>query len=352
MLLVQILFFIMLTMVLPVLVGAGSTSFIDKQRTNIVFMWLAGYLLLFGTFQLIAVPMILLKSRFSSLVSVYLVLSLIMGFVGIFVWWYRKKKYPILKQVRAKMEWPEKILWIIFGFFLLIQLLLASLLAFSDGDDAYYVAVSTTTESFDSMYRFSPYTGSSTQIDIRHGLAPFPIFIAYLSKVSGLHAGAVSHVGMQLTLIPLTYCIYGMIGSRLFRNKRKSLAIFLIFVEILILWGNYSLYTAETFLMTRTRQGKSALGNIVIPAMFLLLYMIGERLAENRKVEKSLWILVFATVTTSCLCSALGGFLISVLFSLFILCILTTYRKWIILLPTLVCLIPVIVFLGLYIVMT
>ncbi|HKM34577.1 MAG TPA: DUF6077 domain-containing protein [Lachnospiraceae bacterium] len=349
MLLVQILIFIFLTLILPVLVGAGSSAFLEKQRKNIVFMWMAGYLLLFGVFQLIAVPFILLKFLFTSLVWVYLAISLIMGAAGTLIWWYRKRKYPVFSQVRVKMDRSEKILWIIFGVILLIQLILAVFLAFGDGDDAYYVAVSTTTDSFDTMYRFSPYSGSSTSFDIRHSLAPFPIYIAFLSKVSGLHAGAVSHVGIQLILIPLTYCIYGLIGSRVWKGKRKYLAVFLIFAELLILWGNYSLYTAETFLMTRTRQGKSALGNIVIPAMFLLLYMIGERLAENRKVEKGLWVLVLATVTTSCLCSALGGFLMFVLLGLFILCMICAYKKWKILLPSIICLIPAVVYLGLYV---
>lgn len=346
---VKILIFIFLTLILPVLVGAGSSAFIEKQRKNILFMWMAGYLLLFGAFQIITVPFILLKFYFTSLVSVYLAISLMMGAAGALIWWYRKKKYPIFSQVSAKMELSEKVLWILFGVILIIQLILAAYLAFSDGDDAYYVAVSTTTDSFDTMYRFSPYSGGSTSLDMRHSLAPFPIYIAFLSKVSGLHAGAVSHVGMQLNLIPLTYCIYGMIGNRIWKGKRRYLAVFLIFVELLILWGNYSLYTAETFLMTRTRQGKSALGNIVIPAMFLLFYMIGERLAENRKVEKSLWILVAATVTTSCLCSSLGGFLIFVLLGLFVLCMICTYRKWKLLLPSIICLIPAVVYLGLYV---
>lgn len=349
MLLIQILIFSFLGVILPIMTGAGVVAFVDKQRKNVVFMWMAGYLLLFGTFQLVAVPIILLKLWFTSLVTIFLLIIFVMGIAGTVIWVYRQKKYPIFREVRAKADKAEKILWIIFAIILLIQLFLAVFLAFADGDDAYYVAVSTTTETIDSMYRFSPYNGGSTNLDIRHCLAPFPIYISFLSRISGLHAGAVSHVGMQLILIPLTYGIYGLIGTRLFKNKRKNLAIFLVFVELLILWGNYSLYTAETFLMTRTRQGKAALGNVVIPAMFLLLYMISERIAENRKVEKSLWVLVFATVTTSCLCSALGGFLMAVLLGLFTLCMIWAYKKWRMLLPAGICLIPAMVYLGLYV---
>ncbi len=348
MLVVQILIFAFYTLLLPVLVGAGSAAFIEKQRKNLLFMWMAGTLLLFAAFQLVSVPFILKKCSFTSLFWVFLVLSLCMGAVGTGIWWYRKRKIPILREVSGALDRTEKVLWIVFTVILLLQLVLAVVLTYGDGDDAYYVAVSTTTQDIDSMYRFSPYHGESTRIDIRHALAPFPIYIAFISRISGIHTATVSHVGMQLVLIPLTYCIYGLIGNRLWKGKKKNLAIFMIFVELLILWGNYSLYTAETFLMTRTRQGKSALGNIVIPAMFLLLLLICERIAENKRVEKSLWVLIFATVTTSCFCSVLGGFLLSVLLGLFMLCIIAVYRKWKILIPTVICLLPALTYMGMY----
>lgn len=348
MLFLQIVIFLFFALAVPVGIGAGAAAFVDRQRTNPGFMWMAGYLLFWAAFQILTVPFIIKGFLFSKLVLCFGILGVLMAAGGMALWFYRQKKAPAVRAVHAGMDRTCRVLWLVFGLILLLQLFLTAYLAFGDGDDAYFVAVSTTADTFDVMYRFSPYTGSSTQMDIRHCLAPFPIFVAFLSKVSGLHEAVVFHVALPLLLIPLTYCIYGMIGSRLFKGRKKQLVIFMLSVELLVMWGNYSLYTAETFLMTRTSQGKAILGNVVIPALFLLLYMVGERLAENRRVEKCLWVLLAALVTAACLCSLLGTFLVAVLLGAFLVCVVCSYRKWKLILPVAVCLLPAAIYLGMY----
>lgn len=351
MLFLQIVLFLFFALAVPVGMGAGAAAFVEKQRKNPGFMWMAGCLLYFAAFQIVSVPFIIKGALFSSLVRCFAVLGVAGAIAGMALWAWQYKRRPLLRQVHAGADRTEKLLWLVFALLLLIQLFLMGFLAFGDGDDAYFVAVTTTTDTFDSMYRFSPYTGSSTQMDIRHCLSPFPVFLAFLGKVSGLHGGVVSHVAMPLLLLPLVYCIYGMIGNRLFGGKKKQLAVFLIFAELLIMWGNYSLYTAETFLMTRTSQGKAVLGNVIIPALFLLLHMMGELLLKNKKIEKSLWVLLFALVTASCLCSLMGGFLVAVLLAAFLLCVVCSYRKWKLLLPMAISMLPALVYAGIYVIM-
>ena len=36
------------------------------------------------------------------------------------------------------------------------------------------------------MYQKIPYTGMNTELDVRHGLAPFPIWIAWLARMTGI----------------------------------------------------------------------------------------------------------------------------------------------------------------------
>lgn len=351
MIFLQIIMLLFFAAVVPIGMGAGAAAFVDKQQKNVCFMWIAGYLLLFAGFQILSVPFVLMQTTFTPLVGLFAVFGVLAATAGLFIWLAAKKKRPLLKAVPLKMERAEKALWTVFFAILAIQLFLAVFLAFADGDDAYYVAISTVTEASDTMYVVLPYTGGTTALDTRHALAPFPLLISFFSRVSGIHPAIISHVALPLLLLPLTYGIYGMLGSRLLKGKRKQLPAFLIFVELLIMWGNYSLYTAETFLITRTRQGKAALGNIVIPSLFLLLYLIGERLYENHKIEKSLWFCVFALVTAACLCSTLGGFLVAVLLGVFGLCTMVSYKKWKLILPIMLCLLPAAVYIGFYIIL-
>lgn len=377
MILLQILRLLLFAVVLPVCLGAGVAAFVEGRERSVIFMWIAGQLVLMALFQVISVPVILLQERASfepygafSVLVFFFALSAAGGALGgILLWLFRRgkagKAFPGgtigaggLKGVSSGGEAMDKktaLLWAVFGTGLLAQLFLVFYLAFSDGDDAYYTAVSNVTVTTDTMYLVMPYTGGGTGLDIRHCLAPFPILVAFYARVSGFHPLVTANVVMPLFMILLTYCVYGLIGERLlggknslFSKKSWRLPVYMIFVEILILWGNYSLYTAETFLMTRSRQGKAALANMVIPAVFLILHMVGEEYLEKGKGKGVLWLLTAAAMTACCLCSTLGGFLLAILLGLFGICLLSVCRNWHILPRLLLCMTPAAVYVGLY----
>ena len=69
-----------------------------------------------------------------------------------------------------------------------------------DGDDAYYVVQSVLADQTGVLNRIRPYTGLSTDLDIRHALATLPLWIAYVARMTGIHATIVAH-----TLLPLIF---------------------------------------------------------------------------------------------------------------------------------------------------
>lgn len=345
---ILVLFFFMV--IVPLAMGAGVSVFVNKAEKNIYFMWVAGYLIMFAVFQIIAIPMILKMCALTTLVWSFGTVCVLGALAGGIVRFVRGKRSATLRVVKEKeRDKVAVVLWALFGVLLLIQLTAAVFMVCGDGDDSYYVAAATVAESSDKMYRILPYIGGPTSLDYRHALAPLPMFVAFLGRVTGLHTAALSHVALQFFLIPVTYCIYGLLGDRLFKGKKRAVAVFMIFVAIAIMWGNVSVYTAETFLLTRTRQGKASLANLAIPAVILLLYMVGERLAENKKVEKTLWGILFAAVTTACFFSTFGGFLTALLLGVTGLCMIVTYKKWRLILPLGISVIPAAVYSVIYI---
>lgn len=62
-------------------------------------------------------------------------------------------------------------------------------------------------------------------------------------------------------------------------------------------------------MIARSRQGKAALGNIIIPMIVFLFMLLFERYKEEKKAEWMIWVLLAAAVTSACLCSTLGTFL-------------------------------------------
>lgn len=346
----QIVILILFMAVIPLALGAGVSAFVHKMERNLCFMWVAGYMVMFAAFQFISIPMIEKMCTLTALVWVFGTVCVIGAVCGGVIWWVKIGKKTTLRVVtRKERDKVALVLWALFGILLLIQLYMAAFGVCADGDDAYYVAAATVAEASNRMYRILPYTGGPTSLDYRHTLAPLPMYIAFLGRVTGLHTATVAHIAMQLFLIPLTYCVYGLLGDRLFKGKKRAVVTFMIFTAIAVMWGNTSVYTAETFLLTRTRQGKATLAALAIPMLVLLMYMLGERLAEKKKVENALWVLVCSAVTTACLCSSFGGFLTALFLGVTGICMIVTYKRWVLFVPFAICVIPAMVYSVMYV---
>lgn len=357
----QLLILAVLLLLLPVCTGMFPAAKVRGYENNVLFMWSSGMLVQWAAFQGICVVFILAETvlkrelfpggNFVPVVWCYGISAAVLAAASAVagqICVRKTGKTVIVEAGPAGKKKKEILLW---GFFFLLlagQLFLMAFLAFADGDDAYYVASSVIMEESNTLYEKLPYTGGSTGVDIRHGMAPFPVWISFLARVSGMHAAAVSHLILPITLLPMTYVLYGLIGREVCRGKREVLPVYMIFVSLLILWGNYSLYTAETFLMTRTRQGKAALGNIVLPMALWLLLRAGEQLQKKKKVETVYWALLFGTVTAACLCSTLGTFLMLVFMGFWGLCQIWCNRCFRILPPLAVCAVPAVVYLGVF----
>lgn len=347
MIVVRLLWLAVLVLVLPVCVG-NCFAGVDKPHENIVFLWISGQILLWAGFQVICVPVILTEGRLEKVVlwyGVYITGLLVVSAVL----WFRNHKGP-------KAVWTQKpdreavILWVIFGVLLLLQLVLAVVMVYNDGDDAYYVAISTAAQESGKMYQKLPYTGMSTELDVRHGLAPFPIWIAWLSQMTGIATVAVAKTLLPVALISMTYGVFYLIGSRGL-SQGKNLPLFLICTEVLVLFGDYSFYTVENFMIARSRQGKAALGSILIPMIFFLLLLLFRRLQEKQKITVGFWILLTAVMTSCCLASTMGALLACMLVGVSGICGAIAYQNRKILLPLATCCVPCIIYAGMYLVL-
>ena len=161
-----------------------------------------------------------------------------------------------------------RIMWFIVGALFVYMLVMAISCSWFDGDDAYYVAQSVITQQTGTMYSIQPYRGGSTWLDLRHVMAAFTMWISYVSTASGFHAAIFCHTVLPLVVIPITELIYIEIGRKLLGDKyRDLLPEFILFVMLFQVFGSTSIYTSETFLLTRTWQGKSMVANFLFPLM-------------------------------------------------------------------------------------
>lgn len=321
--------------IVPFCMGLIPVNLMEKRHRSVGVTYIAGFLLTLALFQIIAVPIVILEARgFRIIVPLFTVLTLFMAVAGVYMTWrsshkesfsedgeivpfllFLKKepKESVVKRIRDKETREEGLLWLFVFLLVGFQMIMAFTTTSFDGDDAYYVVQSVLTDETDTLYRIRPYTGLSTGMDLRHSLAVFPIWIAYIARVSGFHATIVAHSILPLILIPVTYWIYLEIGKKLLKRDRHKLPVFMIFVSFMQIFGNVSIYTGATFFLTRTWQGKSLLANVVLPAIVWLVLWIFEQENYEKEHRIGLWILLVLTNFVAAMSSTASVFLAAML---------------------------------------
>ena len=345
MVVVQLLIFVLLFLVAPLAVGGIFWD--SKSRPGgAVFAWVSGQILLWAVFQAICVPLILLEKSFVLVEVLFSGAMVLLAVSGVFCFaWRRNKAGSSAREShgREKDLFVNRVLWVLFWVLILVQLVLAVFLAYEEGDDAYYVALTTATVDSDTMYMKLPYTGGHTGLDARHGLAPFPVWVAYMADLTGITAVTMAQIVLPIGLILMTYGIYYLIGRELLWQKRHLLPLFMILITVIVYFGGYSTYSAENFLLVRTVQGKAVIANIVIPFMVYLWLKVLNALETKEKVSGKYWLLIGLAMAVGCLCSTLGSLLTCMLVGIVGICAIVCYRKWRMLVPMVVsCVYPVV----------
>ena len=334
----------------PLGIGYFALETGKKRRAGTLgYSLCLGYILMWAAFQLIAVPFVLKAGKFRQVELVFEAACLTFGIAGALLFLLRQKEgswkdivsrgKEVSKELMGREGFAVLILWAVFLGSLLFQAAQAYRLAYADGDDAYYIPISTAANLGGGMYAIDSYTGAPTTLDMRHGLAPFPIWVSFIAAKCGVNAAVAAHSLMPLVLIPVTYVLYLEIGKLLCRDvvsgkegmarvdQRGLLPVFMVFVSLLQIWGNYSIYPASTFLLTRTRQGKAALGNVILPFLLLLLYKMAEEVKKQGRagMRNVLWLM--AAMTAGCLCSTMAGFLCGMLVMMTAALLFILYRR-------------------------
>lgn len=330
---IQTLILTVLLLPVPTMIGGLAAGIVEKESpasVKLIFRWVSGQIILWAGFMVICVPMILVNRDFRDVVILF---SGYMGAAALLALAVslrrRAKKIPgSFSDKGREKDLMAFVLWVCVAMLVLAQLVLACFMAYEEGDDAFYVAVSSITENSNSMYQVLPYTGGTTGTDIRHALAPMPIWVAYVARISGMRAVTVAQIALPVILILMTYGIYYLLGRRLFPEGKRKVALFMLLIQGLVLFGGYSTYSAENFLLVRTAQGKSVMANIVTPFLLYLLFVILEKLQAEEKTGAGAWLMVALTMIAGCLCSTQGTLLVCMFLGIVGLCILVCYRRW------------------------
>ena len=330
--------------IIPFLLGVPVTSKLNKKC--IISTLIYGLILYFSIFQVLHVGFLLLYNDLTVLSWVFATIVIILSIINII-----KYKSQIIEIINIKdsIKIHKNILWIVVIILIAYQVYMTAMYQFVDGDDSVYAVTAATSDYHDIAYGYESYTGNTTGKNIRHAFSGAPIFVAFLARVIMVHTATVHHIIFPCVIVMVMYMIYGVIAKLLMKSDSQNMAVFMIFINLLFIFGNTSIYSSPTFLLTRTAQGKSILANIVVPIVIMLIIMMVEDIKKD-ELNKINLILLGLAIMCAGFCSILGLVLVPMLVVVSAILLAAIYRKWKVLGGVCVSVLPAILLAGLYLI--
>ena len=371
--------------IVPILAGILFNFILPRDKRTVGITFILGFLVSMAVFEIVSIGSMTMVtfSAFTYCRRIYIAVMLLLDVLGVLrcVQLFKRgdNRFQCLfpGEVHAsardfmdpradtamfRPDYPVSslVMWGLFFAVIVFQMVMSVVMASFDGDDAYYVVQSLQAQQVDVMNTINPYLGISTSLDIRHALAVITMWIAFIARVSGIHATIVNHVVMPIFLIPLVYLVYVEIGRILLRKRQALIPMFMLIISFLMMFGNVSIYTPATFFLMRTWQGKAMVANLVFPMIFWIFLWMMENAAALRERLKSPaslftrreewcgFVMLALVNMFSGMCSSMGVIFGSGLIALLTLVLLFISRNLRVLAGAFLCIIPNIIYLGVY----
>lgn len=239
-------------------------------------------------FEVICVPAVFLRVSLNGVIFIYLITAA--AFLAMLLYRRSLKREKSGQGGRRRVKPDERIadtdekdcadvsrIRIVCFLLILFQLVLVTAYRHTDDDDAWYLGNAVSAYETGELFAYSPYTGNEMVLsDARdYVLSPLPIFWAALGKIMHIHPTVLAHTVAPGFLLLSAYSVYWLLAKRLFAKKedKRQAWFFLLFINILNLFGFYSTRTSGVFLLFRSWQGKAVFCAILVPLLFY--YFLG-----------------------------------------------------------------------------
>jgi len=286
--------------VVPILLGSLYIKDTNQEASDsLISCYAQGIFTMWGSFQIIVIPLLLMKKSLTLLTIIWTIVIAILCLLAIV-----KGRNKIASLFKFKKTLKDYLPWAIIVAILLIafQTYMLTVQMHTDADDAFYVASATTSLETDTIFSINPYTGGAyKRVPTRYALSPFYSFTAMLAKICKIHPAIVAHTLFPLFLIPLAYMVYSLLGRRYFKNKTKTVGVFLIAISVIQMFSAFSPLTTGVFNLTRIWQGKAILASILIPAIFYFSMLAFEPTASKKD-----WVKLMIIMFAGCMVSSMG----------------------------------------------
>jgi len=210
-------------------------------------------------------------------------------------------------------------------------------------DAAYYVAQVTTNVDTDMINVYDPFTGNwQDHFELRYVFSTYNAADSVICSLTNLPALVETKSVMSSVVMLIVNILYVYICRSLFDDHKRALLMY-----ILMTVANFffiSIYTTSNFLMTRTYEGKSVVGNVSVILIFVL-YMMLVKSEGDINVFLMLFVVCLGTATVSSTANMVIPAQVCVLFVPYAL----LHKKYGMLPKILLCIVPELIMMIVYV---
>ena len=305
---------IVFALIVPVLLGNLVCVLYKKENCGIAENAAYGFMLMCLLFFLIAVPMIFLHTSFHALLYLWFAVLAVLCMISVYLRVKRRGYKEIAESARCffKEVTAERfttVIWVAAAFIILFEACLPTFTMHVDTDDSRFIAEALEAVEKDTMIQYhaitGKYLGFAPGEQTKDMTSPYPIFIALLSRLYGLHPAITAHTVLPFLFIILSYIIFYMIGGVLLGTDIRKRGLFLLFLSLIIMFFFETIYASGYTLLTIIWQGRSVCAMITLPFLWYLLMLM----SAKERMEKVDYIMLIGTALCNTMTSNMGSIL-------------------------------------------
>lgn len=278
---------------MPYIMGGIFADLIGLTRCNSIKIFL-GWMVVFAIAEILIVPLTLLKCSFDVFCIIYGSLILITIIIYSIMMFRRKEKHIFL--------FDKKFIFLkcVCVGLILLQIVIVVVMRHSDADDVTFIGNAITSLETNTLYQFDPTTGEYlSELPLRTALSGISMVWAFMSRISNLHVTIIVYSIIPIYLISCAYIVWWNLGKELLVDE-KSWWLFLVFISVLNIFGNNTVFTTASFLLFRIWQGKAILANIIIPGVWFFSLKFWKK-EYNARI--SLFVMMLLSTAACCVSS-------------------------------------------------
>lgn len=301
MVIIKSVLFILLNLILYLCFGALILNRKNKGL-SLPLCLITGYFVYYFLFFIVCMPYMIKYRPLNWLTKTWI--PVLFAIMAISLILCGKKIIAALKELILYVK-TNRVAALIIVTVILVQAVIVSITYNFTLDAAYYVANVSTSLQTNMINVYDPFTGAwQNHYEVRYFFATYSINDAVMCQFFNMEALVWTRVVMSSTVIILVNILYMKIAMFLFKgNVRKSAIMLTSMFIINILFA--SIFTPSYFLMTRTYEGKTIVGNLTV----LFVFYIYMNLINDVDIDNP-WLMTFLASIGSITISSSSNMLI------------------------------------------